>query len=186
MDANLIGRRYATALYRLAKKERIEYRLETELKMIRRRIEEYPDWGALLADHFMPFSEKCFMLNEFAEVAGIHRHTLAFLKILIEERRMIVFEEVYRAFNKLWREGRGEVEVVVTVAHPEVLDELKDDIQKTLYAVGKKSPIVRGKIDPEIIGGLRIRIGDVIYDGSIREQLRKVRRDLLVDAEAVS
>ncbi len=186
MDAKIVGRRYAAALYRLAKKERIEYRLETELKMIQCQIEEYPDWGALLADHFMPSSEKCLMLDEFAGVSGIHRHTLALLKVLVEERRVVVFEEIYKAFNKMWREGRGEIEVVVTAAHPEVLVELKEDIQKTLYSVGKRSPIVRGKVDPEIIGGLRIKIGDVVYDGSIREQLKKVRRDLLVAAEAVS
>ena len=186
MDAELVGRRYAAALYRLAIKNKIEDRIEAELKLIQRWITEYSDWEALLSDHFMPFSEKCQMIDEFANVTDVHPHTQALLKILVDGRRIAAFSEVYKAYNKMWREGRGEVEVVVTAAHPEVLEELENEIQKTLLSIGKGSPIVRGKVDPSIIGGLRIKIGDTVYDGSIREQLRKVKMDLLVEAEAVS
>ncbi len=99
------------------------------------------------------------------------------LKVLARHDRMAIVRSVYAVAVRENERRLGRVRVQVTSAAPlssVALDGLKQRLAQTLSA----DPIVESVVDPQLLGGLVIRIGDTVYDGSVRNRLRQLRGQL--------
>lgn len=104
--------------------------------------------------------------------------TLRFLLVLNDNRRLNRLESVAAAFDHMVQEAYGRVEVDVYTAAPlerPQLDKLRQRIQETL----RREPVLHPYTEPSMIGGIKLRIGDQLIDGSIAGKLRRMKRDLL-------
>jgi len=102
-------------------------------------------------------------------------HFKSFLQLLVERGRMPAIFRIRREFNGLWREEHNMLSVSVTSAI-----ELDDD---TIGDIGKKVEEETGRnielsshVDPDLIGGLVIKVGNMVHDSSVRSRLERVRR----------
>jgi F-type H+-transporting ATPase subunit delta len=97
-----------------------------------------------------------------------------FVKVLTRKNRFGAIRAVQAAAHKLYNEYRGRVAATLITASPPGSEVLQWANQTLARQLGKEIDL-RSQIDPTIIGGAVIRVGDTVYDGSVKNQLRRVR-----------
>lgn len=179
MRDTVLARRYATAIFEMAQENNIIDRMERDIELIKNIISEHPDWAVALDDAEIPIEIKLKMIDEVSAASGFHLFAEGLLKILAEKRMVHLSPEVIDGYRNEALRSKGEIEAQVTVADGRVWKELKEEIGLAVTRIsGKKArPICR--VDPSIIGGLVVRIDDVVYDGSIRGELKRFKDNLI-------
>jgi F-type H+-transporting ATPase subunit delta len=99
---------------------------------------------------------------------------LNFLKVLSRHGRLGVVRSAARLVKKLHAERRGMKDVEVRVATP-LDDSLRNEIHKQLRQVLGGEPVLDVKVDPSLLAGIVIRVGDRVYDGSVHTRLEHAR-----------
>jgi F-type H+-transporting ATPase subunit delta len=110
---------------------------------------------------------------------GMKTSTTNFLKVLVDNGREEILEEVLGRYEQLVKEHLGRIEVGVTTAvelSPDQLDRLKERLEETLEG---KEVVLETNVDPELIGGVVFRFGGRMMDGSIRGRLESLRVGML-------
>ena len=114
-------------------------------------------------------------------VKGADERFVRFLELLAERHRMPVLFRIRRAFEGLWAEENKLLPVTITSAI-----ELDD---KTVKQIGKRIEEQTGRriehtavVDPDVIGGLAVQVGNVVMDGTVRGRLEKLRREVATAA----
>lgn len=102
---------------------------------------------------------------------------MRFMLVLNDNNRLSHLQMIEAAFLQLVNEHWGRIEVDVTTAQP-MDSTTRDAVIKQLHDVLGKDPVVHAHVDPELIGGVTMRIGDKLIDGSVATQLRKLEKDL--------
>ena len=87
------------------------------------------------------------------------------------------FNEMLEAFRRGVRDRLGIVEVGVTTS-TEIDQPLRDQLARALEQLSGKRVQLHFRTDPHILGGVITRVGDTIYDGSVRQQLQRMRERL--------
>lgn len=103
---------------------------------------------------------------------------LNFLKVLARHGRLAVLRPIARLLKKLDAERRGLTDVEVRVATP-IDDALRAEIHNRLRKTMGGEPVLHVVVDPSLIAGMVIRVGDRVYDGSINTQLEYTRRAMI-------
>lgn len=106
------------------------------------------------------------------------RHFVRFLQTLVNNRRQGLIPEIADEYRSLLDEAEGRVHAYVTVAR-ESSDADKQFIAKELSRVLGKTVIPHLTVNPDILGGLVVRVGDEIMDGSVRRRLSSLRNQLV-------
>ena len=177
MRDTTIARNYAEALLELA-----------------RRAEDTAGWGKLIRDiangvqqditlkHFLesPKISEAKKNEVFLEALGdrVPRHFLRFLQTLVRKRRQMLIPEIAVEYESLLDVVEGRVHANVTVARPATaVDEAR--IAEHLSRVVGKNVVPHMNVNPAILGGVVIRIGDTVMDGSVRKRLSRLKGRML-------
>lgn len=108
---------------------------------------------------------------------------LRFLLVLNNRGRLAHIEAIGNAYDRLVHEAFGRVEVDVFTPGPLDAAQVETLKQRIGKALGKE-PVVYAYTDPEMIGGLKLRIGDQLIDGSVATRLRRIRNRFLTQGSA--
>lgn len=171
-----IARRYARALSQEAEQQGITARIDADMELIHQTMDESRDLVRLFESPVIPREKKESILKILFE-AHVDPNTLNFLRLLVEKQREDLFPAITRAYRQLRDEANGvvEAEAVSAIAISEV--QQKQLIGVLEQATGRKIRL-RVKEEPSLIGGLTVRVGDTVYDGSVRHQLNVLRHQL--------
>ena len=101
-----------------------------------------------------------------------------FLKVLNNHDRLDCLPAINQQARTMFNELRGKVEAAVTVAD-ELTSSMENDVREKLKSILGKDVILTVKIDPEIIGGMIVQVGDTVYDTSLSNQLSQIRESAL-------
>ena len=167
--------RYAVALFALAKDGGATDAVATDLKRFAAFLAESPDLQLLVRSPAFTADEQARALSKVLEAAGIGGLAGNFLRLVASKRRLFAVSRMIADFHALNDADRGITRAEVTVAEP--LDDaqlaaLKDVLKGS---TGGKSVELALKLDPGIIGGLVVRLGSRMVDGSIRTKLNSIR-----------
>ncbi|KTT69563.1 ATP synthase subunit delta [Sphingomonas endophytica] len=165
-----LGGRYASALFDLAVEARAVDRVEQSLSAVRDALAASSDFATLTASPVIARGEAVKAVLATADELGLDATTRSFLGVLAENRRLGELPQIIRAFRTLAARHRGETTAEVTSAHPltpEQVDELKQQLRRR---VGREVSVDLS-VDPQILGGLVVRIGSQMIDSSIRTRL---------------
>ncbi len=169
-----IGRVYAEALLGAAEKTgSVETVREEFASLVDDVLSKMPRFEAVLQSPRVSHEEKVRLLDT-AFQGRMSKELLNFLKVVSRRGRMPSLRAIQRAFENLYNERAGRREVVVRTAEP-LTDELYAQIADRLRQSLGMEPVLRVEVDPELIGGVVIRIGDTVYDGSVARQLVRLR-----------
>ena len=105
-------------------------------------------------------------------------HVVNFIQVTIDKRRQRLLRSIASQYHALLDDRMGREHVKVTVARP-LDDATKKIVQQQLSSVLGKEAIPHVRVEPGILGGVVVRTGDTIYDGSVRRRLDGMRRRLL-------
>ena len=176
MAESKIARVYATALYEAAEDEGRVDEVQRDIGEFVRAIEESPELRQLIAAEEISDMRKTQVLMELT--AGGDELVRNLLRLLVDKSREAELPAIYRAFVGLVEEARGIVHVEVVSAVPlsaPLQETLKIKIESSL----QKTVELTLTVDEEILGGLRLRIGDRVADASVRHRLDKLRALLI-------
>ena len=170
-----IAQNYASALLSIANDENKVVEYQHEVKELMKNIKDNPDFLMLLDSRFLTVSERKEKVSEI--LVNFSSDIVNFIKIIVEHNRISYLEDILQAFNTLCNESRDIVEGLIYTAFP--LEE------KTLLKIKQKISEVEHRdvdlivrIDPTLIGGVKVVINSHVYDGSIKNKIEKMQVDL--------
>ncbi|QZY55524.1 F0F1 ATP synthase subunit delta [Crassaminicella profunda] len=174
--AELVERTYAQALFDIAVEENKLDVLKEEITFVLDAFSMYPDFYNLYNTPQISKDEKKKIIEEvFKE--KISTEMMNFLKILLDKRRTNCLKGIAKVFKKLLNDYKNMIEGTVTTAVP-LKDEEKLRIENKLSIVTGKKIKLENMVDPSIIGGVLVKIGDKVIDGSLESRLTEMQKDL--------
>jgi len=175
-----VARRYAQALYQQAEASGQTDAVEADVALVGETFAGSPDLTQAIGSPVVPREKKQAVLDR---VFGgrLSAVTDGFVRLLLDKGREALVPEVVAAYRALGDERTGTVEAVVRTAKPLSADET-DRLQAALAARTGKTVRLRIQLEPDLLGGLVVRIGDVVYDRSVRHQLAQLRDGLAARA----
>ncbi|MCD6200166.1 MAG: F0F1 ATP synthase subunit delta [Deltaproteobacteria bacterium] len=177
MTNTVIAKRYAKALFAVAKEEGKLEAYSEALKDIDAFLEGSPDVEAALVSPVFPADIKQTVLEEIIKASGVEDALAIFLRLLVERGRIQYLRMIVSCFQEFMDEETGVVRAVVRSAVPLPKD-LRDKFSDVLAKVTGKQVTLQIEEDPAIIGGVVAHIGDMVLDGSIRSQLHSIRESI--------
>ena len=137
-------------------------------------LDKFPKLETILASALVSVSEKYGVIDR---TLGGRASTLmiGFLKIVARHGRLDCLRAIHHQTHVLYDEMQKRVHVELTTAVPVEADEVRRIIDGLREKIDGE-PVLEQHIDPELIGGAVIRVGDVVYDGSIANQLKQLRQ----------
>ncbi|BAD39073.1 F0F1 ATP synthase subunit delta [Symbiobacterium thermophilum] len=177
MMNHAVARRYARALFELAQEKGLLDQVNRELELVVSMYETDSYLRAFMNDQRISPSQKRKVLASVLE-GKVSPLVLHFLYVVVQKRREPHLPSMYRAFQDLANEAMGVVEVEVRSAVPLAEETARNLEAKLTTKLGKRVKL-RTQVAPELIGGLAVRVGDTLMDGSVRTRLRRMHERLI-------
>ena len=167
---------YGEALYGLAKEEGLTQTILHQLKTLEGCFAQEPGYLRLLGAHNLPKAERCQILDECFR-GKVEPYVLNFLKILTERGYAKCFFDCCKAYRQMYNEDNGilPVEAVTAVA---LTQEQFARLQEKLEKLTGKTVELTNRVDPAVLGGVRLDYDGKRVDGTVSSRLDTIR-DLL-------
>jgi F-type H+-transporting ATPase subunit delta len=170
-----IARVYAEALFEAA-------RDQDKLDTIHDQLDEFTDAVAQNRDLQVFLFSPYFSSEEKREgiervVTGADPELIRFLEVLIEKHRMPAIFRIRDRFDELWAEANKRLEVTLTSAvelDPKIVERVGKEIERQT----DRTIDLRTEVDDGILGGLRLRVGNMVLDASLRSKLERLRKEV--------
>ncbi len=170
MSSSRIAKRYAKALFSLGQEEGQFEQYGLELKEFAGLCREHAEFSGVLANPAFSVDERKKVLEVVLEKSGFSKTVKNFLFLLLEKGRMGAIADISEYYEKLWDQATNIARAKIVTARP-----LKDDARKALEAALEKltSKTIKSMVeeDASLIGGVVVKIEDVVLDGSVKAQL---------------
>ena len=172
-----VAKRYAAALFGVARRDSILDAVEQDMTLVSRFLAEVPYLRAVLIQPLVSVARKNIVVDE-AFGDRVTASSLNFLKLLIRKRREDLISECIREFHALLAEHTNTVDAEAWSAVPMTADQ-QERLASGLHALTGKTVRLVAKVDHALVGGVVVRIGDTVMDGSVRGKLERLERQLL-------
>jgi len=169
-----IAFKYAKGLFTVAKELNKTKEFGEELNQIKDLLTSMPEVLSALQNPIYPPDLKMEIIDEILKSIKVDPEIERFLKLLVERRRIQYIKEIVTMYQELLDEELNIARGEVITAYP-LTSEEKKELEEILKEYLKKEVILESKVDEEIIGGIKIKIGDLIFDGSLKTQLGKLK-----------
>lgn len=174
-EAITIARPYATAVFRLAKAKKALAKWSEELALIA-AVTENAQVKNLIDDPKLPSNELERVLLSIFE-GKLSDAAINLVKLLVENNRLTIVADIVAAYEELKAEDEGTLEAEITAAAKPTDAQIKALVKQLEAKFGKKVE-AQVSLDPELIGGIKIVVGDTVIDASVRAQLQSLEYTL--------
>ena len=179
MSDGSLARRYARALVELGQEEGLTDLLGTQLgSFVELVAQEDALLGSVLGNPGLTTLERRAVLDKVLERMALNAHVANFLKLLVDKNRFEFLADIHRAYQEMADDLAGRVRATITTARK--LDgTMSARVCETLEGSTGKRVLLQEKVDPAVLGGMVVRIGDTVYDASVRARLSSIEDALL-------
>jgi F-type H+-transporting ATPase subunit delta len=164
---------YSRALFEVAKEHDAIDRIHDELGEFAEALEENRDLQLFFFSPYFSSEEKAEGVERIVD--GGEEHFVNFLKLLAERHRMPALHRIRGEFERMWAEENKLLPVSVTSA-VELDESLVKDIGKRIEEQTGQRVELSSNVDPEVLGGLVVRVGNMVLDASVRNRLEQLRK----------
>lgn len=176
MSDQTVGRRYAGALLAEARRSNEVEAVDQDVALLVETATTAPDFERALRSPVIPVEKKRRIVEQLLK-ARLQAVTYRFVELLIDKDRIAILPEILRAYRALRDEEEGVVEATATLALP-VTDSDRNQLRDSIQRMTGKRVRLNVKQDPALIGGIIVRVGDTVYDGSFSHQLATLREQM--------
>jgi F-type H+-transporting ATPase subunit delta len=166
---------YARALFEAAREDDVLDRVHDELGEFADALDEDRNLQVFLFSPYFSSEEKKDGVRRI--VSDADERTLNFLELLAERHRMPVVFRIRRAFDSMWADERKLLPVIVTSA-VELDEELVKSIGERIEEQTGREVELSSKVDPDVLGGLQVRVGNMVLDATVRNRLEQLRKQV--------
>lgn len=166
-----VAGRYASALFELARERDTLDAVAADLETLAAMLDESPELDRALKSPVVKHDVKAGIVRVLGDKAGFDDLTGRFLGVLGEQERLDLLAEMVAAFAALLADHRGEATVEVVSAVPLAPEQAEAVREMAATSLGK-SVQLKTAVDPELLGGLVVRLGSRMIDASVRTKLR--------------
>jgi F-type H+-transporting ATPase subunit delta len=170
--ASLAGR-YASALFDLARDQRQIETVDKSLDTLSQALLDSREFAELAASPLVSRNQAGEAFAALGPTLGLDPLTTSFLGVIARNGRKGQLRAIIRAFKRLAAEHRGETSAEVTTAHPLNDDQLAA-LRQQLRARAGRDVAIDATVDPQILGGLVVKLGSQMIDASIRTKLNRL------------
>lgn len=185
--ADVIAERYSQALFDLAEEKNLLKQTEEDVTFVRELMDTHPELYRYLQLPDVETERKQKALEHILK-DSVSRPMMGLMQLLIKKARVAYLRPILDGYIELLMAYHHQVKVQITSAAVLNPTELRS-IQETLEQSLQKEILMETMIDPALIGGLIVRIGDTVYDNSIRSSLTRLSKHLkdlrIMDEEKV-
>ncbi|MBQ1409892.1 MAG: ATP synthase F1 subunit delta [Oscillospiraceae bacterium] len=171
-----IAKNYADALYELAREEGLDEQIYGQLQGTSRLLESNPDYGRLLSAPKLPKPERLAALDE-AFANRVHPYLLSFLKLLCERGHIRELKDCCIQYRRRRNADLGILDAVAITAVP-LQAELQEKLRLRLQTLTGKQVDLQYRIDPSVLGGIRLEYDGKALDGTVRNRLAGIEKTL--------
>ncbi len=177
MNYNRVAFRYAKALLLSCKDDDIK--LETifnDMSYVNNTFNDSEELKLFIDSKVIKDSDKLATLNQiFQSLCDLSK---SLIKLLMKNRRIDLFDDVSRSFTVLYNDFVGNQEVVLTTASEVESNKLKE-IENRVKELTSKNVNLTNVVDENIVGGFVLRVADLQYNASFKDQLKKLEQEFL-------
>jgi len=173
-----VARRYATALFKVGVEDDKVEQYGQELKSFVGFLESDKEIKLFLITPLVEKTLQHQVLENILEKLGLSDVIKRFINILFDKKRLLFLDDICNFYDLLVDEYKGVCRAELISAVPLAEEDLEKIKERLKAVTGKKEVVLEVKEDPSLIGGIIAKIGDVIYDGSIRTQLNILKENL--------
>jgi len=176
-----LARVYAKAAFDAAEAKGTTEELVEELSELATGVlDRFPQLEALFATELISKDEKQAILDRTFS-GRMTDCSLGLLAVLARHNRLGILRDVIQSVKSLWEQHRNLVHVEVQfAAEPDEL--LRQEVVGTLKSLLGADPILSTKVEPDLVAGFVVRVGDKVYDGSARTSLERARLSMIARA----
>ncbi len=170
-----IARVYAQALFEAAKDADRLDEVHEQLDAFADAMNESNDMRVFFFSPYFSSAEKREAIK--ASISGAADEFVNFLELIAEKHRMVAIFAIRRRFDELWAEERKRLEVRLTSAvelDPKVVEKVETEVERQT----DREVDMTADVDPEILGGLVLRVGNMVLDASLRSKLERLRKEV--------
>jgi len=169
--------RYAKALFQLGKETGSVASLREELAVFNGLVLDNPDLATVLMEPVYPAAERRAVLVGVTEKLNTSTTLRSFYSFLVDQRRLVDLVGIEEAYGDLADADAGLTKAHVRTASP-LTDDQRSRLQRALSQRTGRDVELDVEIDPTLLGGVIAKVGDTLYDGSLRSQLDQLRANL--------
>lgn len=177
MSISILGRRYANALLALAAEQGTIDMVARDLADFAKVWDENKDLRTAFENPSVSQDARRKILREIAETSGMQPLLRDTLLLVSDRGRLSHLPEIAESYEVLAEERSGKVRAEVTTA-TELPKEYFDTLRQTLERVTGRKVVVVSRVDASLIGGVVTRVGDQVFDGSVKHQLDELKQEL--------
>ena len=177
MVTGSLARRYAKAILEIGTEHKITDKLAADLRSLAKAMRESQELVASLTNPAIRRADRRKVIDELLSRVGAQPLTKNTVYLLLDGERLASLPDISRALDQMIEAGSGRVSAEVVSARP--LDPAQlSQITAALEKLSGKKVTVQKREDPDLLGGVVAKMGDTVYDGSLRTQLKNLRDEL--------
>jgi F-type H+-transporting ATPase subunit delta len=169
-----LAERYAAALFDLADERRTLDEIAADLRQLRAMLGASGDFQRLIRSPILSRDEQAKAIGVLAERAELSSLVRDFLAVVARNRRLFAVPAIIEAFLNKLATRRGEVNALVTAAQPLSEAQLAALNEQLRRSIGSRVS-VDVRVDPELIGGMIVKVGSRMIDGSVKSKLQRLQ-----------
>jgi F-type H+-transporting ATPase subunit delta len=170
---------YARSLFEVAKEHDVLDEVHEQVDEFADELSQNRDLQVFFFSPYFSSEEKKEAISKIVEDAD--EHFIRFLELLAERHRMPVLFRIRREFDGLWAEENKLLPVTITSAVELDGDTVKQIQQEIEKQTGRRTELTT-QVDPDVLGGLRMQVGNLVMDGTVRSRLDRLRREVATAA----
>ena len=174
---SVVGDRYAESLFDLAKEENKVTQYLDDIKLVGEVLDSDPQIVQFF-NHVLIENGKKIQLLDQSFKGNVDQYVLNFLKLLVQSRRIRYIDDIVKSYINLSNQYLGIEEGMIYTPY-ELTDQQIQDIEKAISQKENKKVTLKVSIDPSLLGGIKVQIANRIYDGTIKNKVEMLKKELL-------
>ena len=174
---SVVGDRYAGSLFDLAKEENKVTQYLDDIKLVGEVLDSDPQIVQFF-NHVLIENDKKIQLLDQSFKGNVDQYVLNFLKLLVQSRRIRYIDDIVKSYINLSNQYLGIEEGMIYTPY-ELTDQQIQDIEKAISQKENKKVTLKVSIDPSLLGGIKVQIANRIYDGTIKNKVEMLKKELL-------
>ena len=170
-----IAQVYSRSLFEVAQEHDTLDEIHEQLDEFTDELEENRELQVFFFSPYFSSEEKANGIEKVVD--GADEHFLRFLKLLAERHRMPALFRIRRSFDSMWAEENKLLPVTVTSA-VELDEALVNDIGRRIEEQTGRRVELSSNVDPHVLGGLQVRVGNMVLDATVRNRLEQLRKQV--------